>query len=76
MAGEFGVALDVTGDISSAADLQLLHPGDGENITVVVKFDQAVLFDAAKAFVTTYDKDGVLIGIPVATGGPSKDCCI
>ncbi len=72
MAGEFGVALDVTGDKSSAADLQLLHPGDGENITVVVKFDQAVLFDAAKAFVTTYDKNGKLVGIPVATGAPAK----
>ena len=72
MAGEFGVALDVTGDVSSAADLQLAHPADGDSLKVTVKFDQAVLFDAAKAFVTTYDKNGKLVGIPVATGAPAK----
>ena len=27
MAGEFGVSLDATGDVSSAGDLQLAHPG-------------------------------------------------
>ena len=27
MAGEFGVSLDMTGDVSSAGDLQLVHPG-------------------------------------------------
>ena len=31
MAGEFGVTLDVTGDVSSADGLQLVHPGDGED---------------------------------------------
>ena len=71
MAGEFGVSLDVTGDVSSAADFQVPYPAD-DSLKVTVKFDQAVLFDAAKAFVTTYDKDGVLIGIPVATGAPAK----
>ena len=50
MAGEFGVALDVTGDVSSAADLQLLHPGDGENIKVTVKFDQAVVLRCNESF--------------------------
>ena len=48
-----------------------LYPAD-DSLKVTVKFDQAVLFDAAKAFVTTYDKKGVLIGIPVATGAPAK----
>ena len=71
MAGDFGVAVDVTGDVSSAADFQELYPAD-DSLEVTVKFDQAVLFDAAKAFVTTYDKDGVLIDIPVATGAPAK----
>ena len=71
MAGDFGVALDVTGDVSSAADFQVAYPAD-DSLKVIVKFDQAVLFDDAKAFVTTYDKDGVLIGIPVATGAPAK----
>ena len=71
MAGEFDVAVDVTGDVSSAADFQELYPAD-DSLEVTVKFDQAVLFDAAKAFVTTYDKDGVLIDIPVATGAPAK----
>ena len=75
MAGEFGVALDVTGDVSSAADLQLAYPAD-DSLKVTVKFDQAVLFDAAKAFVTTYDKKGVLRWHPCSNGGPSKDCCI
>ena len=71
MAGEFDVGLDTTGDVSSADDLQLDHPGDG-NIEVVVKFDQAVKFDAATAFITTYDKDGKLVSIAVATGAPAK----
>ncbi len=70
MAGEFDVALDVTGDIGSADDLQLAHPGT--SLEVTVKFDQAVLFDAAKAFVTTYDKKGKLVDIPVAKGDPAK----
>ena len=71
MAGEFGVALDATGDVSSAGDLQLAYPAD-DSLEVTVKFDQAVLFDAATAFVTTYDKNGKLVDIPVATGAPAK----
>ena len=68
MAGEFGVALDVTGDKSSAADLQLLHPGDVKTLQLSVKFDQAVLFDAAKAFVTAYDKKGKPRCYPCSNG--------
>ena len=70
MAGEFGVAVDVTGDIGSADGLQVEHPGT--SLVVTVKFDQAVLFDATKAFVTAYDKKGKLVDIPVATGAPAK----
>ena len=69
MAGEFAVSLDMTGDVSSAGDLQLAHPGT--SLEVTVKFDQAVVFAASKAFVTTYDEDGVLIGIPAATSAPA-----
>ena len=37
MAGDFGVALDVTDDISSATDdLELVHPGDGIEVTLKV----------------------------------------
>ena len=70
MAGEFGVAVDVTDDVSSAADFQVPYPAD-DSLEVTVKFDQAVVFAAAKAFVTTYDKKGVLIDIPAATSKPA-----
>ena len=69
MAGEFGVALDATGDVSSAGDLQLAHPGT--SLAVTVKFDQAVVFAATKAFVTTYDIKGKLVDIPAATSAPA-----
>ena len=69
MAGEFGVSLDTTGDVSSAGDLQLAHPGT--SLAVTVKFDQAVVFAATKAFVTTYDIKGKLVDIPAATSAPA-----
>ena len=69
MAGEFGVALDATGDVSSAGDLQLAHPGT--SLVVTVKFDRAVVFAASKAFVTTYDEDGDSLGFPAATSAPA-----
>ena len=68
MAGEFGVSLDKTGDVSTATDdLELVHPGDGKDIKVTLKFDQAVVLAASKVFVTTYDKDGKIVSIPAAT---------
>ena len=69
MAGEFGVSLDTTGDVSSAGDLQLMHPGT--SLVVTVKFDRAVVFAASKAFVTTYDEDGDSLGFPAATSAPA-----
>ena len=69
MAGEFGVSLDMTGDVSSAGDLQLEHPGT--SLEVTVNFDQAVVFAASKAFVTTYDEDGKLVSIPAVTSAPA-----
>ena len=72
MAGEFDVTLDMMGDKSSADGLQVIHPGDGEDIEVTVKFAQAVKLDAATVFVTTYDKYDKLVSIAVATGDPAK----
>ena len=69
MAGEFGVSLDMTGDVSSVGGLQLAHPGT--SLVVTVKFDQAVVFAASKAFVTTYDEDGDILGFPAATSTPA-----
>jgi hypothetical protein len=71
MAGEFGVSLDMTKDVSAAGDLQVMHPGDGEKIEVMIKFDLAVVFKAASAFVIEYDKDGKVIGFPAATASPT-----
>ena len=65
MAGEFDVALNVTGDVSSADDLQLVHPG--ASLVVPVKFDQAVVLAATGVFVTTYDEDDNILGFPAAT---------
>ena len=67
MAGEFGVSLDATGDVSSAGDLQLPHPGT--SLKVTVKFDQAVT--AVTAFAVTYDKDGTVLGFPAAPSTPA-----
>ena len=72
MAQDFDVTLDVTGDKSSADGLQLVHPGNDENIKVTVKFAEAVKFDAANAFITTFDRDDKLVSIAVATGDPAK----
>ena len=69
MASEFGVSLDMTGDVSSAGDLQVEHPGT--SLVVTVKFDRAVVFAASKAFVTTYDEDGDVLGFPAATVSPA-----
>ena len=69
VAGEFGVSLDMTGDVSSVGDLQLVHPGT--SLVVTVKFDRAVVFAASNAFVTTYDEDGDILGFPAATSTPA-----
>ena len=69
MAGEFGVFLDMTGDVSSVGGLQVVHPGT--SLVAIVKFDKAVVFAASKAFVTTYDEDGDVLGFPAATSTPA-----
>ena len=69
MAGEFGVSLNMTGDVSSVGGLQLEHPGT--SLVVTVRFDRAVVFAAGKAFVTTYDEDGDTLGFPAATSTPA-----
>ena len=69
MASEFGVFLDLTDDVSSAGDLQLVHPGSSLDVTV--RFDQAVVLAAAKVFVVTYDEDGDVVSIPAAMVSPT-----
>ena len=68
MAGEFDVTLDTTGDVSSAGELQLMHPADG-TLEVPVDFAQAVA--AVTAFATTYDMDGNVLGFPAVTVTPA-----
>ena len=67
IAGEFDVTLDTTGDVSSAGELQLVHPG--ASLKVTVEFAQAVA--AVKGFATTYDKKGNVLGFPAVTSAPA-----
>ena len=63
MAGEFGVSLDTTNDASAADDYQLLHPGDGNKITLTVEFDKAVVLAKESVQIITLDKDGKLLSL-------------
>ena len=47
MAGEFGVSLDMTGDISDAAGLQLQNAA---TIALTIKFDAAVVLSSRRIF--------------------------
>ena len=55
MAGEFGVSLDISGDVSHTDGLQLQ---DAATIALTVKFEQAVVLTAADVSISNYDKDG------------------
>ena len=59
MAAEFGVALDMTKDVSTADNLQLDHPGTALPLTV--RFDRAVILAAASIEISGFDKDGIYI---------------
>ena len=64
MAGDFGVALDKTDDISTATDdLELVHPGDGMKITLRVEFAKAVILGKEGVQIITLDKDGKLLSL-------------
>ena len=63
MAGEFGVSLDTTNDASAADDYQLLHPGDGNTITLTVEFDKAVVLAKESVQIITLDKTGKLLSL-------------
>ena len=64
MAGEFGVSLDKTGDVSTATgDLELVHPGDGMKITLRVEFAKAVILGKESVQIITIDKDGELLSL-------------
>ena len=66
MAQDFAVELDTTGDISTAAGLQVRHPADNM-LEVTLKSAEAIELPAANVFVTTYDRLGNLVSIPGAT---------
>ena len=64
MAGEFGVSLDKTGDVSTATDdLELVHPGDGMKITLRVEFAKEVILGANSVQIITIDKEGKLLSL-------------
>ena len=64
MAGEFGVSLDKTGDVSTATDdLELVHPGDGMKITLRVEFAKEVILGANSVQIITIDKTGKLLSL-------------
>ena len=64
MAGEFGVSLDKTGDVSTATgDLELVHPGDGMKITLRVEFAREVILGANSVQIITIDKAGKLLSL-------------
>ena len=69
MAGEFGVSLDMTGDISTAGGLQLEHPGT--ELMVTVQFAQAVVLANTNISIDGYDMDGDYIaGVALAKKAP------
>ena len=64
MAGDFGVSLDKTGDVSTATDdLELEHPGDGMKITLRVEFAKAVILAKESVQIITIDKEGKLLSL-------------
>ena len=64
MAGEFGVSLDKTDDVSTATDdLELEHPGDGMKITLRVEFAKAVVLAKESVQIITIDDDGKLLSL-------------
>ncbi len=64
MAGDFGVSLDKTNDVSTATDdLELEHPGDGMKITLRVEFAKAVVLAKESVQIITIDDDGKLLSL-------------
>jgi len=67
MAGEFGVSLDKTDDVSTATDdLELEHPGDGMKLDAPplrVEFAKAVVLAKESVQIITIDKDGMLLSL-------------
>ena len=64
MAAEFGVSLDTSGDISHDDGLQL---PDAATITLIIKFDQAVVLAAEDISVSAYDEDGAFLALSTAS---------
>ena len=62
MAGEFGVSLDMSSDVSYVSGLQL---PDAATIALIVKFDEAVVLVTEDISVSNYDEAGNFL--PVST---------
>ena len=62
MAGEFGVSLDMSSDVSHVSGLQL---PDAATIALIVKFDEAVVLATEDISVSNYDEAGNFL--PVST---------
>ena len=62
MAGEFGVSLDMSSDVSHVSGLQL---PDAVTIALIVKFDEAVVLATEDISVSNYDEAGNFL--PVST---------
>ena len=62
MAGEFGVSLDMTDDVSTAGGLQVKHPGDAK-LTLTVTFDRAVKLAKETVQIVTYNKHDQLLSL-------------
>ena len=62
MAGEFGVSLDMSSDVSHVSGLQL---PDASTIALIVKFDEAVVLATEDISVSNYDEAGNFL--PVST---------
>ena len=78
MAGEFGVSLDMTDDMSTNGGLQLERSSavdSDDNITLTVRFARAVTGAEVtkKISITTYDSKGVFVAVPKGTAAPAGE---
>ncbi len=67
--GAFDLELDNREDVSGAADFQMDRPAT--SLVVTIKSGQAIVLAATDVFVTSYNKDGVVLDFPVVTVSPT-----
>ena len=69
MAQDFDVTLDMTGDVGTADNLQVRHPGT--SLTVTFEAGEAIVLPAASVFVVTYDAMDEIVSIPAVEITPA-----